>query len=465
MRKVLARRSIDQAARFLRTNRRRGASLLAAVLACALAPARAQTTTASPQAQQPAASLADSLKRADNTQLHIFYVHGMAFDGPYHSDSYTLRQSICKHLGDCTAPEGVFDKREYADKRSFAEDATPPYFSYLGEYIWKSRQGGDASEGWHASTPFVDHYLLLRRGAPTIYVDEINWWPLVFSAKCRQIVAKDAELAGPSKPYIATCATTEKDEKNPGRFLSYSWIEPGEAKRLEALPAKGARLNRGLKNNVLDWGFSDAVLSVGAMRNLLLEGIRQLILKSVNVAADGTRGPDVEPAPNQEFVIVSHSLGSYLIFSALDFRDSDSSPKQPWKQQLERILGRTSAAYFFANQLRLLELANLDVTTGANMVQHLETWGCLRLKYLGSACDSTRNALLLPKVVAWSDPSDLLSWDVPALSVVCVENRYVQNAIHWFWLFESPTKAHGNYVTDKRVIAALFQSARPCGAP
>ncbi len=176
--------------------------------------------------------------------------------------------------------------------------------------------------------------------APTIYLDEINWWPLIFGVKCREIVAEEAALAGPSAKYIDLCASFEPDPNTPGRFKSYPWIESAEATKLKAMPARAALFNRNLKNYVLDWGFSDAVLAVGPMRPYLLEGIRQLILKSVNVTADGSRGVALGLRPNQEFVIVSHSLGSYLIFSALNINrsDSDTPAMRASEPEFENIL-------------------------------------------------------------------------------------------------------------------------------
>jgi hypothetical protein len=433
---------------------------LVALLLVTLRPSRSQNASI-PLSAQPVASLGDSLKRAasTNAQLHILYVHGIADPGPGYSDSEDLRISICKFLRDCTTTEGTLDgKREYADKDKFALDKPTPQLSYLGELIWKSRQNGSPSEGWNASAPFVDHWKLERVHASPIYVDEINWWPLVFAAKCRQIIAKDAALVGPNKTYIDKCASLQPDPANPGRFLSYPWIEASDAQQLKAMPSRAALINRSLKAYVLDWGFSDAVLAIGQMRPYLMEGIQELILKSVNVAADGSRGDAVEPDPNQEFVIVSHSLGSYLMFEALDvdLSDSNTSTPQLWKQRFEKVLGQTSIVYFLANQLRLLELANLDNSTGSNMVKHLNAWGQIRMNHLKSLTPSTATDFR-PRIVAWSDPSDLLSWNVPDLDMVIVKNLFAKNSIHWFWLLESPTKAHGNYDKNKHVIRLMLK--------
>jgi len=402
--------------------------------------------------QQPTTSLADSLKRVrtENTQLHILYVHGMGAAGPGVSASLDLRKGICKFLRDCTSAEGQFDGTEYSDRRDFALNTPPPAFTYLGQSLWKIDANG-TSEEWNASAPYVDHYKLAREGAPTIYVDEINWWPLVFAAKCRQIIAEDASLAGPNKTYLHTCslpATPDPDhQKNPGRFRTYPFL--ANEQQLTSLPAKGALLNRALKTFVLDWGFADAVMAVGPMRRLFLEGIGELVLKSVKVGSAGARGDGVTPAPNQEFVIVSHSLGSYLMFSALDLPpDSGVSAPEQWRADFRYVLTNTSKAYFLANQVRLLELANLDVSKNGNLMSHLKTWSDLRR--------SAQRAV--PQIVAWSDPSDLLTWSVPALDpqIATVSNETVKNAPHWFWLIENPGKAHTTYDQNKRVISAML---------
>src|SRR5262249_28165811 len=169
------------------------------------------------------------------------------------------------------------------------------------------------------------HWKLVRSGQhPTVYVDEINWWPLVFSLKCRQMVESDAALVGPSTDRIKLCSTLKPDAADPGRFISFNWIPAEDAQSLLNDPVKGAMVNRKLKNGILDWGFSDAVLALGPLRTYLLDGIRQLILKSIAISPEGTRGSSARERANQEYVIVSHSLGSYLIFAALDISPATS---------------------------------------------------------------------------------------------------------------------------------------------
>jgi hypothetical protein len=41
-----------------------------------------------------------------------------------------------------------------------------------------------------------------------------------------------------------------------------------------------------------------------------------------------------------------------------------------------------------------------------------------------------------------------------------VVNLYVQNAPHWFWLFETPTAAHGKYAGNKAVLRVMFNDTK-----
>jgi hypothetical protein len=409
-------------------------------------------------------SLGDSLHRTDGKQLHIFYLHGIGSDGPGDHDSLALRQGICDFVKDCVVYAGERDGTEYADQDEFALNAAPPPLKYLGQEVWRKDHSADSSEEWNAAAPFVVHWKLTRNhNAPTIYVDEINWWPLVFSLKCRQIVESDAALVGPSADRIKLCSTLKPDTNEKDRFISYDWIPTEDAPRLQALAHRGALVNRRLKNGILDWGFTDAVLALGPLRTYLLDGIRQLILKSVAISPDGIRGGPAKPRDDQEFVLVSHSLGSYLIFAALDRHPAgqEGIPAGEKGDAFAEILKRTSLVYFFANQLRLLELASLDGASDRNLVTHLEDWGRLRCEYLTPLAGSNQPCAR-PKIIALSDPSDLLTWSVPEqIASVEVQNVMVKNTRHWFWLIASPTKAHDNYAKNKNAVEQMLKLKKP----
>jgi hypothetical protein len=431
--------------------------LLVIILAASAVCLSGQTTSDASQTK-PTTSLADSLRRSGGKQLHILYVHGIGSDGPGDYDSWLLRRGICKFLRNCITPAGELDgRREYADEDEFRLGAPAPTLKYLGQDVWIS------SREWNAAAPFVVHWKLARYSSPTIYVDEINWWPLIFSLKCRQIIRSDAPLVGPSRDRIKACSTLKPDPSVPGRFISYDWISTEEAPGLLTLPSRGALVNRKLKNGLLDWGFSDAILALGPLRTYLLNGIRQLILKSAAISPEGSRDGLAIPSVNQEYVIVSHSLGSYLIFAALDIGPATlkTSTVQNSGNAFEEILKRTSLVYFFANQLRFLELASLDGASDKNLVTHLEDWGRLRCEYLTPSPGSTPPCAR-PKIIALNDPSDLLTWTVPEqIASVEVQNVMVKNTRHWFWLIASPTKAHDNYAKNKSAVEQMLKLHKP----
>jgi len=424
----------------LKKPRNRVAALLAVLVLCFPEVSWGQVSATPPA--QAAASLADSLKRAETgqTQLHILYVHGIGINtskrnaGTQNFEvSEPFRKSFCKRISCITTN---FEGRTYAKELDFAPDAAPPPLSYFGEEVWK-RDTND----WRAATPFVDRYKLVSKNGTAIYVDEINWWPLVFSAICRQIIAKEAALVGLDKKHFETCDAKTVEDSIPNRFKSYAWISENDVQKRQRPWPKPAALNGSLKRDILDWGFADALLAVGPMQDYIVEGIREAVLASVT------------PAEHQEFVVVSHSLGSYLIFSAFDLESGRQGvTPSDWENRFDKILSQTSHAYFMANQIRLLELADLDNTKHGSLITHLGRWAHLR-------SDAHQDP---PRIIAWSDPDDLLTWLAPDPAQakvprhdLDVQNHPAENATRWFWLFENPGKAHVNYEQNKHVIQAM----------
>ena len=433
----------------------KGSGALTLLLLCFLAaPSLVQSASIDPPPLK-SDSLGDSLRHSEGKEIHIFYIHGIGSDGPNDYDSLALRSSICVFLKDCTSPAGTpIGEWDYADEGLFRPDATIPELEYMDAPVWKS------ADEWRAAAPYAIHFQLTRTNGQSLYVDELNWWPLTFALKCRQIIASDASFVAPSKARIETCSRREPNLAVPQRFKSYDWITPEEAARMSHLPAKGARANRALKTGLMDWGFSDAVLALGPLRPYVLDGIRQLILKSQGDSRSASVSDSTRPPIDQEFVIVCHSLGSYLIFSAMDINQTTTKTTtvQQSGTRFDQVLERTSMVFFFANQLRLLELVSLDGPTERNIATHLEEWGKVRCEYLMSLPDAPKECKP-PMIIALNDPSDLLTWTVPPLGEIHVVNYSVKNSTHWLGIFESPTKAHGDYATDKRAIKEMLTAS------
>jgi hypothetical protein len=415
-------------------------------------------------------SIGESLQNAGEHPLHILYVHGIGATGP--GDSWELQKSLCRLMKGCLIPKNpVPVGRDYADHGEFAVGAEPPPLRYMGDPVWTG------ADDWSASAPFVDHYVLRRSNAAPVVVDEINWWPLVFPLKCRHIMPGEATLAGPEKGLLGLCSQkTETDLHHPQRYKTFTWLPPEKAKELESLKPRAALVNRLLKDDILDWRFSDAVMAVGSMHAIFREGIRQLILESVRFSADGQKTEAWEQqlaqagASDREFVVVSHSLGSYLIFSTLnlDQQEANAGNTQPHPDSnvaaredaaARYLFERTSLVYFLANQLPLLSLASVQGTQTAASAEafrsRMRQWAELRERFGEQRSASGAAPVRSPQIVAWSDPSDLLSWCIPAEKPLLITNLYVRNT-WWHWLIANPQAVHDNYDKNKSVLNIIM---------
>jgi hypothetical protein len=404
-----------------------------------------------PQHLDEMSSIGELLRQAGKRPLHILYVHGIGATGA--GDSHVFMSGICRYMKGCKAPKSPDDwkpvKTDYVDQGVFG-DANPPQLKYLEKDVWTS------PAEWKKSRPFIDHYVIARSDGGPVVVNEINWWPLVFAVKCRYVMPKEAILAGPDSDLQKICAEWLNDPNPP-----------------ETTPMKAAWINRLAKNELLDWGFSDPMLAVGTMHGLFREAMRQLLVKSAEFNPAGAsgkyewRGRAASGDADREFVVVSHSLGSYLIFSTLDSGQpegsgqsstnwaADAAGEQEKDEAAKYILERTSLLYFFANQVPLLELAGIELPGAAtSLSKRLKEWSALRNQFRqrGQGAESMRE----PQIIAWSDPSDLLTWHVPELTGIKVDNLYVRNT-WWHWLLASPSGAHHNYAQNKAVLQVVMK--------
>jgi hypothetical protein len=469
-------------------------------------PAQARTKVIEDQqgSLKTLASIGDVLDSPDHHPVHILYVHGISQIGA--GDSALLRQSICTKLNLCDVSDWKNAGIEFADKGEFAPGLPPPALAYLGSPIWNN------PAEWHAADPFVVHWVVHLRHHPAILVlDEINWWPLVLALKCRHVEAPEAYLAGPDRSLLQVCSN--QSAQNPGglgRF--YPWISADEAATLSKIPPHGALANRALKDDLLDWGLSDALLAVGPLGGILRDGMRQLMAESAAFDPNGAAsslGSDARERYNwraqlqqgakmdQEFIGVTHSLGSYLLFNTLNLENtSGAAPDQSAEEAareaaedsaVQYIFERTSQIYFFANQIAMLEITNLEIAPSAPASEYqsrglaaplpvpsgpaanfralVARWEQFHSNFQEALHPNDESAREKVQVEAWSDPSDVFTWRVPRIGDLNVVNLYVQNGRHWFGLFESPAKAHGDYAENKAVLKVVFENTanRPAG--
>jgi hypothetical protein len=393
--------------------------------------------------------------------IHILYVHGINQIGA--GDSLLLRKAICKYLDECTVTSLG---RVYADG-PFAVDSPPPTLAVTGQRIWKTK------EEWSASAPFMDRYKVTGHGHTPILVDEFNWWPLAYPLKCRWLIAHDARLTGPSKEYLDICATpSTPDPAHAGRYVSYQWIGTSDASELSHLNRRALILNRSLKTGLMDWGFGDAVMALGPMEDVLSAGIRELLIKSLQSYVKDSNTSEAEN--DVEVFFVTHSLGSYLSLIALDADllgpdDPDVAEFQitsAQRQAAEYFSARTAGFFLMANQLALIQLAKVSgsnetdsapcgtAAKASSVPSSIAHWRCKRDLYLKDRA----SAVPEPEIIAWSDPNDLLSWQVPEIEGVHVVNIPVHNSGFKIPPFvESPTSAHANYAKNREVLRMILK--------
>jgi hypothetical protein len=448
-------------------------------LMLAALPLAARAELASDRPLADARTINALLSAHPGDEFHIVLVHGIRT-----SDRTTwsgFRGKLCEHLAAphrCAAPAPTGPVTEKLVLR-----AKRPAGNFLGTPIWSS------DEAFWGSLPFVDHYTYQLEDGRSLVLDEVNWWPLALALKCQFLVRDETDLVGANAENITNCTAIDA--------LHFGWFDTATAQQLlAARPSSGGApvVNRKLKTDILDWGISDAVLSLGTMKGLLRETIRcsfdDILLPERRSYAEGPAATGAyqclqaapESAPrgaHKSFVMVSHSLGSFLLldtFAAAAGNASYGAPEDPCRQLVQRstfafrapvaagpeeaartrpfdqslcvALSSSSNLYFLANQFSLLELGRaqgLDASVEyANVKDALSLWA-------GSpGADAPR------QLMAFSDPGDLLTFKVPAMAPAEVYNVFPHNDFSWFGLVEWPMTAHTRYLTNDRVLRVIF---------
>ncbi len=423
--------------------------------------------------------------------FHIVLIHGIGTSDRTTWDGFRAR--LCQHLaGRCASPA---PKGRTSEQLILSPHAPPANF--LGNRIWPS----DAE--WNGSQPFVDHYIFKLNGGRHLIVDEINWWPLVLAFKCQFIVPDETALVGPARANISNCAKHDD--------VHFPWLSQGTANALLAThPISGGApwANASLKTGVLDWGISDAVLSLGTLKGLLRETVRcsfadiaefnwdqfggsapgpQTAVPLTYVCGQGYSAASPPQSPSKtRFVIISHSLGAFLLMDTFAAAAADANYyRQPGSdscrmntaatlselhttgqnpeeaaarsrnaQSFCLILTSSDHLYFFANQFALLELARAQGLSSFAIEPTSGLAACADALSLWAGCGNLATGE--KQIVAFSDPGDLLTFKVPKIRGATVINVYTHNAPVWLGAIELPTSAHANYITSDDVLKIVF---------
>lgn len=422
---------------------------LISVQAATAAIGRSRMTAGTPVPLASLRSLGDVLAAARDAKpgrpVHILVVHGMRATGP--GESLALVKAIQKQIGDERLKVSPITK-------NFLLEPWPRTATVGGQPIW--RQESD----WKAGQPFVDRYILQGRGGEHVVIDEVNWWPLLFPLKCKMLVLPESRVAGANKKQLELCRLDE--------WPYHRWIDDDVYREaIETRPPLGgaAAANKYLKQQILDWGMSDAVIAAGPMRTY------------INATIDAAFDHAAKDSTASEFVVISASLGSFAVLHAF----GRGTPG------VRAVMDRTYNLYFFANQFALLELARIvDIpdqashseprvegdkssvaasppTIAAAATSHfvspvsaLKAW----VSKTAPSDDQTLDAdpAHLKQIIAFSDPSDALTFEVPEIGMARVSNVYVRNAVSWLGLFADPLKAHAGHMSNRTIWKAMLRT-------
>ncbi len=383
-------------------------------------------------------SLGDLIESDDS--LHIIFVHGMRSEGAGNSKAF--RKALLSRYPNSS---------QSGPSRTFVDLGRMPLANVGAMQIWR-----DEAE-WSASRPFVDRYELKLGGGKTIIVDEINWWTLLFPIKCRMLLVPEHNLSGADRKHLRLCSRTD----NP----FHPWISKDEVDALLAARPRsggGAWANRWGKSEILNWGLSDAVIALGPLKTYLVEAMDK---------AFALAEAEAKAISAEDRIVISESLGSFVVLDA--YRNDGA---------VTEYLDRTDHLYFFANQFALLELGRIGLTrpkpgrpdrapafisdaleVPATPFEGLQQWAKrsgpdLAPEGRAPAGESLGGRDSRPRqIIAFNDPSDLLTYDVPCMEDVAVVNLYVRNGINWLGLFADPLGAHTGHAGNTSVWKTMLR--------
>ena len=224
-------------------------------------------------------------------------------------------------------------------------------------------------------------------------------------------------------------------------------------------PYERAALNDGLKSGLMNACLADALIYVGDQGR----EVREHLLPDIERALSGS------PArSDRAVVLISESLGSKVMFDIVQQIMGNTSPSA-LAADARATLAKTRQLVMFANQIPMLDLVGpapslpaKDGATAAGDASSLRGFIRLLKDYRTSELDGSFARL---KLVAFSDPNDVLSYRLPRdyfpeAYRTDVINVLPSNDVVWFGLLENPLTAHQGYA-DTDDVMQLFLCGNP----
>jgi hypothetical protein len=369
--------------------------------------------------------------------LHVLILHGMGTPAPYEFEGFI--QSFAERLRLVQRPP---DSTELQLPGCYpATPAAPALIHPRPEPI---HIDGVPAQDW--AQPYTYSFGPTPGGPPTLKVSYLLWAPLTEDIKCK--LAKDDDKA-PEKQAFASFARDFIDNK-----------------------------------------LGDVVLYGGTFRDNVMRPSVQAALCDVTGGTPSPDGKRCVPGPyNDPTVIITHSLGGYMLMDAIDYElRTEKCDTGAGITAAGKILANTDYIYMMANQIALLDLTRLRSYPrqlgGARLQGQLEDalpaseianrfakcWTATPPKPRPLVeANGVEKAPPEKQIVAFSDPNDILSWRLrqkdlgvprPDRRSVKLTNVYMSNGEFSIpLLISDPTKAHTGYFDNQTVMNLLL-----CGA-
>ena len=236
----------------------------------------------------------------------------------------------------------------------------------------------------------------------------------------------------------------------------------------------------GFARDFIDNKLGDVVLYGGTFRENVMRPSVQAALCHVTGGVASADGKTCAPgAYNDPTVIITHSLGGYMLMDAIDDElRKEACDSGAGNTAAGKILANTDYIYMMANQIALLDLTRLHAYSHHFQETPRPSEIAMRFAKCWTAAPPKSPTLVRAngveepatrQIVAFTDPNDILSWRLrpqdlkfprPDRRSVKLTNIYLSNGEFSVPLFISdPTKAHTGYFDNQTVMNLLL-----CGA-
>lgn len=220
-----------------------------------------------------------------------------------------------------------------------------------------------------------------------------------------------------------------------------------------------AKLNGQLKDGLLNDCLADALIYQGESKKTIRGKMVDTINKVIEEADSAALAEGTTPGP---LVLVSESLGSKVVFDALDeLREASKTGQQSVAGQSAEE--RLALVFMGANQLPILGLADQDseqkemrpMTNGAAPSDSLQRL----LKRKSEMSEKSVASFATLTLVAFTDPNDLLSYRLQASRYIVpgvdIADVLVSNDSTYFGYLERPDTAHTDYRKNPGVASLI----------